>query len=908
MLNCLSICKKVIAFTLVYLLSYSVLADEVNIYVRLNDSAFASPYYIFSNEENGTPIAVSLERGATYNFIRTDSGHPFNIGDAWQQANSQVVMTSNGSGGEIGGVASISGTEQLTLTIPSDFSANSLTYYCYVHSVMVGLLPVVDPIILNTWDIDANGEADALSDGLLLLRYAFGVRGAPLTNDVVALDASLTVQQIQNNIEQIETYADIDGNGEFDALSDGLLLLRYLFGIRGESLVKDVVSNTASRSSPLEVAQFITSYMPGMANQTLSQSTALLVPMSDADELTSQFTQSYNSRYGVLAMDSAVEATTAGDVAMDSSSPSQSFTTTYTLEEGVDEHDFVKYDGSHLYIAPSISLYDDCCFIFDDAIDIAVESTVADDSTNPVIPEVRAIKILATNPTQASTEEVGQIIIDDNRTIEGLYTGENKLVSIDSSGWWGIFGDVFRDPVTWRNKTIGVNLYDTTDVTEPVLDWSFEVDGGFVTSRKKGDIVYLVARHTPTIAGFYDYPATEQAETNQSALDELTSDEVLPKAYINDEPVDILSSTDCLMINENHDAATTDYGYPTLTYLVAVNIAEKSIENAVCYLESTSGVYVSQEAVYFIQQEGWGDTSKSFIHKFDLDSELAYTGSGEVQGHLTGRGQLDFRINEYDGYIRVVTSEWTGDAEDARDHRLTVLEQSTTSFSLDQVSILPDATQPEIGKPNEALYGVRFFGSKLYLVTFETIDPLYIIDLSDHQEPAVAGVLEVPGFSDFLHPVNDNLLLGLGQNGEGNVKLELFNVSPTSEPYSIKEIIIGEGLSDSWSYSPAQFNRNAFQYQQYDSNTDRFSVPISISYSSPAHGYVNENQLYLFEIENKSQAPAATFNNVGKISGESRGWWSNDRQRSFFHGESIFYINGEHVFSSTWADAAANSP
>jgi uncharacterized secreted protein with C-terminal beta-propeller domain len=924
--------KKLAFISLFSLISLPALAEDSTIYVRLNADPFASPFYIFSSEADGDSIDVSLVKGSTYTFIRTDSGHPFNIGDAWKQANTEVVMTSNGTGGEVGGVASISGNEQLTLTIPSDFSADSLAYYCYAHSVMLASLPVVDPVDVNSWDFDGNGQADALTDGLLLLRYAFGLRDEALTDGVIATDATLSASEVANVLNQSSSITDIDADGELDALTDGLLLLRYLFDMRGDELINTAVSQTASRASSLEVAQYIASYMPGMAGQTLDQSTALLVPMASAEELTSQFTQSYSSRYGAVAEmeDTAVDAMPAGDMAMEagadaSGAGGESFTTTYTLEEGVDEHDFVKYNGSHLFIAPSYSLYDDCCFIFepiaifDDAIEVGEEPAVAaaDEPMYPIIPELRTLKILATDSTAATTEQVAQIVVEDNKTIEGLYTNDNQLVSIDSSGWWGMYGDVFMDPFTWRNQTIGLDVYDITEIPEnsdptglyePELIWEFDLEGGFVTSRKKGDIVYLIARHTPTIDGYYDYPTADQAETNQTALEELNGDDLLPTAYINNQPVDFLNSTDCLMINEDHAAANIDYGYPTMTILVAVNVAEQTIENSTCYLESTSGVYVSQESIYFIQQQGWGDASKSFIHKFDLDADLAYTGSGEVQGHLTGRGQIDFRINEYNGYVRVVTSEWTGDNEDARDHRLTVLQQSTDSYSLEQVSVLPNSASPdEIGKPNESLYGVRFFGDKLYLVTFETIDPLYVIDLSNHQSPEVVGVLEVPGFSDFLHPVNDNLLLGLGQI-EGKVKLELFNVAPTNEPYSIEEIIIGEGLTDGWSYSPAQFNRNAFQYQQVDQSTDRFSVPVSISYSSPDQGYVNENQLHLFKIDNKDQPGSAMLSDVGYLSGESRGWWNNDRQRSFFHGESIFYINGENVFSSTWGEASTNTP
>jgi uncharacterized secreted protein with C-terminal beta-propeller domain len=923
------ICKKFfnkLSFaTLFFIICLPSFAEDSTFYVRLNDNPFASPFYIFSDEPNGDSMSVNLVKGSTYTFVRTDIGHPFNIGDAWKQSNPDIIMSSNGTGGEVGGVASISDNEQLVLTIPANFSGNSLSYYCFAHSVMMAPLSVIDPVVINSLDIDGNGKADALTDGLLLLRYAAGLTGESLTNGVVSQDSSLTTLQIQNNIDQVLNFADIDGDGEFDALTDGLLVLRYLFGMTNESLVVDALSSGATRSSALAVTQYISSYMPEVKDQILSQSSALLVRMANAEEFTTLFTQSYNSRYGnVIEMkDDAVDAMPVSDAAMESGAGGESFTTTYTLEEGVDEHDFVKYDGSHLFIAPSYSLYDDCCFIFeprimiDDAIDVSEESTAADEPIYPIIPELRTLKILATDSVAASTKQVAQIVIEDNKTIEGLYTNENQLVSIDSSGWWGMYGDAFMDPYTWRNQTVGLDVYDISDIPDisvsddlhqPDLLWEFELEGGFVSSRKKGDVIYLIARHTPTIPGYYDYPTAEQSETNHSVLEGLTSEDLLPKAYVNNEAVDFLNSTDCLMINENHEASSTGYGYPTMTLLVAINVAEQTIENSVCYLESTNGVYVSQEAIYFIQQEGWGDSSQSFIHKFDLDADLAYTGSGEVQGHLTGRGQLDFRINEYDGYVRVVTSEWTGDNEDARDHRLTVLQQSPNSYSLEQVSVLPNSASPdEIGKPNEALYGVRFFGSKLYLVTFEIIDPLYVIDLSNHQAPEVVGVLEVPGFSDFLHPVNENLLLGLGQF-EGNVKLELFNVSPTVEPYSIEEIIIGEGLENSWSHSPAQFNRNAFQYQQVDQSTDRFSVPVSISYSTPDQGYVNENQLHLFKIQNKDQADSATLDNVGFMSGQTRGWWNNDRQRSFFHGESIFYVNGENVFSSTWDQVTTSVP
>ena len=160
-----------------------------------------------------------------------------------------------------------------------------------------------------------------------------------------------------------------------------------------------------------------------------------------------------------------------------------------------------------------------------------------------------------------------------------------------------------------------------------------------------------------------------------------------------------------------------------------------------------------------------------------------------MDGYLSGGSNVDFRINEFQGYLRLVTTSWTEQEEDRWDHRLYVLKKSSGEPKMETVAVLPNTTHPDpIGKPNEDLYGVRFLGEKLYLVTFERIDPLYVIDLSDPIDPQISGELEVKGFSDFLHPVNENLLLGLGADEEGLVKLELFNVESIDAPYSLGSV------------------------------------------------------------------------------------------------------------------------
>ena len=109
------------------------------------------------------------------------------------------------------------------------------------------------------WDIDQNGQADALTDGLLLLRYLFGFRGETLINGAVGFGATLTTAiQIEANLREMSAVeGDIDGNGSVDALTDGLLLLRYLFGFRGDTLTNGAIGANATRSSNAAIEAYL---------------------------------------------------------------------------------------------------------------------------------------------------------------------------------------------------------------------------------------------------------------------------------------------------------------------------------------------------------------------------------------------------------------------------------------------------------------------------------------------------------------------------------------------------------------------------------------------------------------------------------------------------------------------------
>ena len=115
-----------------------------------------------------------------------------------------------------------------------------------------------------SWDIDKNGQADALTDGLLMLRYSFGLRGESLLTGAVSGDSSLSNAEVISEIESTYGIADIDGDGRVDALTDGLILLRYLFGLRSESLITGAISTGASRVSVNAITQYLDGYMPAL--------------------------------------------------------------------------------------------------------------------------------------------------------------------------------------------------------------------------------------------------------------------------------------------------------------------------------------------------------------------------------------------------------------------------------------------------------------------------------------------------------------------------------------------------------------------------------------------------------------------------------------------------------------------
>lgn len=611
-----------------------------------------------------------------------------------------------------------------------------------------------------------------------------------------------------------------------------------------------------------------------------SETAGLLSPVTDINAFETSI------KNGLMAMSSDEQLAVADAAATAGGSATGNFTGTYTQERNVDEFDAVRYDGAHLFVAPR--RYYHCCFL-------------AVDSGAPIIeppPIPRSIRILATDPANGAAGLVSEIPLEDNLSVQGMYTTGDTMVALTGHATYGTFGDLWADVAIWAPERLGFRVYDVADASNPVLEFAATLDGVFVESRRIGNTVYIVSRYAPWIEGLHYYVTTaEQQAENQALLDAATLDDLLPKITVAGETQPLVTPGSCFTTTD--DVAPSDH--PVITSVTAIPIDNPAAFETTCYKEGAYGVYVSETSLYFTEQRSNPELRRDVtrIHKFALQgTNVRYRGSADVTGLVWRGGQADFRMSEHDGYLRLLTTQWDWNTDDFVDHYLYVLRESTARPHLEIVSTLPNDRRPEeIGKPNESLYGVRFLGDVAYAVTFEMIDPLYAIDLSDPGDPFIAGALEVTGFSDFLHPVTDDLLLGLGTDATGGVKLELFDVSNIAQPLSRGSAVLG----GRGSYSEARYDRHAFTYQADVNGVDRFTIPAQIFASDGSWQYLGAS-LYLFEILDKNMPALAALNSVGSISppltGTSADWV--ERSRAFIHDDTVFYVRDEAVWAAFW--------
>ena len=421
----------------------------------------------------------------------------------------------------------------------------------------------------------------------------------------------------------------------------------------------------------------------------------------------------------------------------------------------------------------------------------------------------------------------------------------------------------------------------------------------------------------------------------------------------------LVDPASCLLQTGNASASAD-----VITLVVIGLATDKHSHAARCFTGGTEAFYMSEQSVYLATTRTsysmsgtvpfYAASTSIDIHKFSLQGlNMAYRGSGNVKGHLGfDQNRKSFRMGEFNGALHVVTetrTNWffpvilpmpvaipvTGGApippvaattpvapvtpiapiittdNTESPGKLSVLQEKQGTLTL--VGELPNAKRPEpLGKPGERLYASRFLGNKGYLVTYRLTDPLYVLELADPTDPKIAGSLEVSGYSDYLFPLNDSLLLGVGKDaaadgsqGDGRmawyqgVKVALIDISQPSKPVEADRLIIGKRGSD----ATVLQDHHGIAIQIANGQA-KVAMPVKVHQTPTA--YMNggpsdyygftRNETAKFEI-NLSQKKITTKTSLPS-SMKSERWIANDRALIFM--EQVHYYQDGVWVTGSW--------
>ena len=386
----------------------------------------------------------------------------------------------------------------------------------------------------------------------------------------------------------------------------------------------------------------------------------------------------------------------------------------------------------------------------------------------------------------------------DSDDIQTDNPSEDKPVSkvIDSHFYW--------------DCGVEVVIYDITDKANPKVMRTFNQDGSLVSSRMVGDNLYLISNR---------YIYKEDLESKDYQL-------IVPNVQDSNNNDGQPSALDADCISIMPDFEQTSYLITT-----GLNITNNDPADCSAVLGTGSTVYATTDTLYVAAPEWeYTETMKNGnliseskcttkILRYALnDGKIIATGSGEVPGNILNQYSMD----EYNGNFRIATTvdSWDEDGNNNSVNNLYILDSN--------LNILGKVENLAQG---ESIKSVRFMGAKVYIVTFETVDPLFVIDASNPSSPKVLGQLKIPGFSEYLHPYSENLIIGFGydttthtntwedhtgqQYSEdaivtAGLKLSLFDVSDPVNPKEIDTLVLGEYGS----YSEATYNPKAFLFSK----------------------------------------------------------------------------------------------
>ena len=405
-----------------------------------------------------------------------------------------------------------------------------------------------------------------------------------------------------------------------------------------------------------------------------------------------------------------------------------------------------------------------------------------DNGTHLYVVSSNDIFILKAYPPEQA-QVLSKITLNETYDVK-IYVNGDKLAVLG-----GHFAPI-RIPYTYTGDAF-VKVYDISDKLNPVLTRTLSLNGTLSGSRMIGNYVYA------TVNQLAVHP-----NTNKTHLEV-----ALPKISTADAVKEI-QATEIRYIN------VPDAFY-YFTTVIAVNIINDAQEptyetfltgSTACMYVSQSNMYLTipNTSVWILSAGVSGTRDETLIYRVKLDGEEIVC---EAEGAVSGYVLNQFSMDEYNGFFRIATTKWTNAGSKNNLYSL--------NMSLNIVGELEGLA------PGERIYSARFMGDRCYLVTFKQIDPFFVIDLSSPTDPKVLGELKIPGFSGYLHPYDENHIIGIGKQ-DGNVKLSLFNVTDVTAPTeTAKHIVAGQ-----WSDSTVLTDHKAFLF---DKSKQLLVLPVSLN-------------------------------------------------------------------------------
>ena len=532
--------------------------------------------------------------------------------------------------------------------------------------------------------------------------------------------------------------------------------------------------------------------------------------------------------------DTINEVADAESLLSSASKDKQDYSTTNTQVENVDEADIVKTDGEYIY------------YVLNGVLHIVKADT---------------LEIVSNIKIQTDNERF---------TISEIFLKDDKVVLLGN-------GYTLGEPVTKTSEEnslverVGVNaiqtakaiVYNIENKNEPELVREVALEGNYMNSRMVGDNLYLISRKS---AYFY------------GDVEDNTILPIMKDSVASTDEIKRVNCTDIIYFEGTEDKSFMLVG--------GFNINENEEVCVETFFGAGDTVYANEKNLYLTQRV-WGENYKTTIYKFGLeDARIKLLAKGEVEGGLNNQ----FSMDEYDGNLRLATTSYiTIEPEKTEELDSGVMMTTLATRKTTNNLYVLNENLEEIGKienlaEEEQIYSVRFIGKIGYIVTFKEIDPLFVIDLSDPRNPQVKGELKIPGYSSYMHPYDENHIIGIGYNTKDNgyggvtnstMKMSMFDVSDLENPKEIFNVDIGTEYAS----SEVTYNHKALFYKKSE-NLIGFPVNYrSNNYRNSQNGFI----IFRIDLENNK------FEKYGEILHEKD--YRSDVRRVMYI-EDILYTLG----------------